>query len=287
MEVDAKEKTFDKQMWLNSLKISAKILLACLVLFFYIISVLFFLAPNIDAKLFNFFGLTKAEESCYLQVYDNSGKITDLYNIVLFEQENGNYEKEIYYINVLMSDDEYESFCEKMNKASIKSSSKELYAYVGDVNAYLINRKVKCLYALNLENSYENRSSAIIAYVRNQLKSENAYETSFLTYVNLVLNDKTLTDSQIKETFEILDGLISSEDSESTTELLQKREDLILLLLEEESDNVQKIILQKSLVDFYKAEYRYFDVLGEEESVLDEIENSYNQAVLEYQNLIK
>lgn len=287
MEVDAKEKTFDKQMWLNSLKITAKILLACLALFFYIISVLFFLAPNIDAKLFNFFGLTKAEESCYLQVYDSSGKITNLYNIVLFEQENGNYEKELYYINVLMSDDEYESFCEKMNKASIKSSSKELYAYVGDVNAYLINRKVKCLYALNLENSYENRSSAIIAYVRNQLKSENAYETSFLTYVNLVLNDKTLTESEIKETFEILDGMISSEDSESTTELIQKREDLILLLLDEESDNVQKIILQKSLVDFYKAEYRYFDALGEEESVLDEIENNYNQAVLEYQNLIK
>ena len=86
----------NKQMWINSLKICLKIILAVCAAFFYMISVMFILAPNFDAKIFNFLGCKKAEESCLVQVYEKSDAITDLYNVVLIEQQLNNYEKELY-----------------------------------------------------------------------------------------------------------------------------------------------------------------------------------------------
>ena len=97
----------DKKTWLNSFKTFAKIMLAVVFVFFYLISALFFLAPNFDAKIFNFFGIVRAEEACYEMQYKKSGQLSDLYNLVLFEQEHSNKEKELEYITELMSDDEF------------------------------------------------------------------------------------------------------------------------------------------------------------------------------------
>ena len=75
--VETKEFKVDKKMWQNSLKMTGKILLSVVFVFFYLISVLFFCAPNFDAKIFNFFGFTKAEEACYVRAYEKSNNIDD------------------------------------------------------------------------------------------------------------------------------------------------------------------------------------------------------------------
>lgn len=285
-----KEKILNKQMWLNSLKMSAKIVLVVIVAFFYVISTMFFLAPKFDAKIFGFFGLKKAQESCYLQAYEKSGSAADLYNLILFEQEIGEYEKELYYINVLMAREDYNDFCKRLNDSSINNVSKNMYAYVGNTDSYLINRKVRCMYSLNLEGSYENRSHAIVSFVRNQLNSGSVYEYSFATYVSLVLNDATLTDAQRKETFEVLKNMTSSEDTNSTQTLLEERKRKLIssIIYEVETkDMVQEVILRKRLVDFYKGWYKYSELVGESSSVLRTLELEYSSALESYNNLLK
>ena len=142
MEQVAEEKVFDKQIWLNSLKIFGKIFFCLVVSFFYVISVMFFIQPKFDAKIFNYFGLTKAEESCYEQIYRKSNSSVDLYNLILFEQQIGNTNKELLYINELFAKDDYEDFCDKLDKSSIENAgaNKTLIATVGDVDSFLISR---------------------------------------------------------------------------------------------------------------------------------------------------
>ena len=285
-----KEKILNKQMWLNSLKISAKIVLVVIVAFFYVISTMFFLAPKFDAKIFGFFGLKKAQESCYLQAYEKSGSAADLYNLILFEQEIGEYEKELYYINVLMAREDYNDFCKRLNDSSINNVSKNMYAYVGNTDSYLINRKVRCMYSLNLEGSYENRSHAIVSFVRNQLSSGSVYEYSFATYVSLVLNDATLTDAQRKETFEVLKNMTSSEDTNSTQTLLEERETNLKKAIAGEIvtiDTVQEIILSKRLVDLFKTWYQFYEIIGESNSSLNNLELKYLSWVKHYNNLLE
>lgn len=280
------EKNFNKQMWVNSLKISLKIILFACVIFFYIISVMFVLAPKFDARIFNFFGMKKAEESCLIQVYEKTESITDLYNVVLLEQQQGHYEKELYYINVLMDREDYDDFCEKLNKSSINEVSKSMYAYVGDIDSYLTNRKVKCLYALNQENKYENRSNSIMKFVRNELKSQNVYDSTFATFVSLVASDKTISREQKVETVETLENMYTEDDEKLTSEYLAARELALVYQTGIETDEIQKIILQKKLVDFLKAEYQYFELLDGEYN-LTAIEVKYKQAVETYKNLVK
>ncbi len=121
MATQTKERVIDKKIWLNSFKMFAKTILVVIFVFFYAISVLFFLAPKFDAKIFKFLGMKKAQEACYVQVYEKSNSNVDLYNLILFESELSNYEKELYYINLLTNDEKYVEFYQKMDKSAIEN----------------------------------------------------------------------------------------------------------------------------------------------------------------------
>ena len=291
MEEKTKEaEIVNKQVWVSSLKTAAKVLSVCLVAVFYLMSVSFFVFPKTSAKIFNFLGLKKAEESCYVQAYENSGKIEDLYNLVLFEQQCENYEKELYYINVLMKFDGYVEFCEKLDKSAIsniKSTEKYMISYVGDTNAYLTNRKIKCMYSLNLRNSYDNRSNSVMEFVRQQLKSGDLKETSFYTYVTLVCSDATLTDSQKKETLTTLYNLTSTNIVDETEYLIDLRIKNLNDMIDECDKIEDKILLQNALVKIHKAHYHLSEQVGRDDSDLTEIEEAYDLAVQDYNNMIK
>lgn len=287
MEESINKNVIDKKIWLNSFKMFSKILICVVFVFFFVLASLFVLSPKIDAKIFEFFGFKKAQEASLIQTYQKSEDIVDLYNLVLLEQQLGNSEKELYYINVLMAKKEYYEFCKKLDKSSIQNQEKSMYAYIGNVDGYLRNRKVKCLYAINMKQSYENRSNAPLLQVRNELKYANMYESTFATFVNLVLSDETLTNVQKQETFQTLKDVYTTEDVVLTGEYLTVREENLLSSIEMEQDNVKKIIQQKVLLDFLKAEYRYYEVLGESDSFLNVIKQKYEKAVEDYNNLIK
>ena len=287
MQETTKDSVINKNLIKSSLKIFAKVMFCVMVGFFFFVTSMFYLAPKINAKMFNFFGLTKAEESCYVQAYKNSGKTSDLYNLVLFEQEHSNTEKELYYINVLLSKNDYSDFCLKLNSSAIAKTEKNMYVYVGDVNAYLVNRKLKCMYQLNSKVTYENRSKLVVSFVRSCLAGENLTELSFSTYVSLVLQDETLTSQQKVSEFETFENLISTEETVSTRKLLTDREGALINKYINEKSESSKILFANALVKFYKAEYNYFKTLGETENNLQMIEDKYQIMLDAYNKLIK
>lgn len=288
MEQVAEEKVFDKQIWLNSFKIFGKIFFCLVVSFFYVISVMFFIQPKFDAKIFNYFGLTKAEESCYEQIYNKSNSSVDLYNLILFEQQIGNTNKELLYINELLAKDDYEEFCDKLDKSSIENagSNKTLIATVGDVDSFLISRKVKCLYQMNRNTKFENRSKSVQEYVRSCLKNGSLTELSFSTYVLLVDGDSSLSENQKKQEFESLNDLISSANNVSTETLLNDREMQLFETINTSSSNAENIIVLNAMVKFYRAKYVFCEKLGESADVLESIESKYDSAVRGYLELI-
>lgn len=288
MEQVAEDKIFDKQTWLNSLKIFGKIIFCAIAAFFYLISVMFFLNPKFDVKIFNFMGLTKAEESCYEQIYKKSNSSADLYNLILFEQQAGNTSKELLYINELFAKDDYDEFCDKLNKSSIKNagSNKALVATVGDVNSFLICRKVKCLYEMGKSVSFEKRSKSVQEYVRNCLKNEEITELSFSTYVSLVLQDNTISNEQKVAEFEAFNDLISTNNTLSTTELLNARESAIFAEINTSDSNAENIIVLNAMVKFYRASYSFNQKLGASDGELETIEAKYDSAVRGYLEVI-
>ena len=187
------DKVLTKKVWLNGFKLFGKIAFAVVFSLFYLISMLFFISPNTDAKIFNFFGAKKAEEACYVRIYDNSQNIADLYNLILLESELENYDKELYYLNILMNDENYESFCLKLDESALETidmNNLETLVYVCNTNSYLINQKVKCMYRLGFDSPV---SPTIRNYLKKQLENETTFETSFATYVELVYSDETIS----------------------------------------------------------------------------------------------
>ena len=277
-DLDSKELKIDKKMWLNSLKMTGKILLCVIFVFFYMITTLFFIAPNFDAKIFNFFGFKNAEESCYLKQYENSGELSDLYNLVLFEQKQENYQEELYYINVLMRDKNYDEFCDRLDVSGIyNAGSKSMYVYVGDVNAYLVNRKIKGLYALNLGYRAE---------IIKSLKSGALTEYALATFVDLVKNDSITQGSKKSAYVELMTR--KEGESASITELLDDRIDLIEAKLEEErvSGTVEEILLQYALVKLNYAGYTLYKTAELDASKTVKYEQAYEQAAQAYASLI-
>ncbi len=276
-----KEVYIDKKTWLNSFKTFTKIMLAVVFVFFYLISTLFFLAPNFDAKIFNFFGIIRAEEACYEMQYKKSGELSDLYNLILFEQEYSNKEKELEYITELMSDDEYDEFCTKLDVSSVyNAKNKSMYAYVGDVNAYLVNRKIKCLYGLT------DKESAIQVEVLKSLKNGKITEYAFATYVDLLKNDKKTTKEDYKallETFELNDA------DKDVAELLELRIDQIEAMLASSNvkGKVSEILLEFSLMKLSYAGYVVYNAIGEDDAKTNEFKKLYEDCAGRYANLIK
>jgi len=271
----------DKKTWLNSFKTFAKIMLAVVFVFFYLISALFFLAPIFDAKIFNFFGIVRAEEACYEMQYKKSGQLSDLYNLILFEQEHSNKEKELEYITELMSDDEYDEFCTKLDVSSVyNTKNKSMYAYVGDVNAYLMNRKIKCLYGLT------DKESAIQVEVLKSLKNGKITEYAFATYVDLLKNNKKTTKEDYKALLETFELNYADKD---VAELLDLRIDQIEELLASSSvkGKVSEILLEFSLMKLSYAGYVVYNAIGEDDSKINEFKQLYESSAGRYANLIK
>lgn len=249
------EKVLTKKVWLNSFKLFGKIAFAVIFSLFYFISVMFFVSPKTDAKIFNFFGAEKAQEACYIRIYDNSQSKADLYNLILFESELENYDKELYYLNILMNDEEYEEFCLKLDESALETINEdniETLVYVCNTNAYLINQKVKCMYHLGFDSPL---SPTVRNYLKEQLEDETGFETSFATYVELVYNDSTITREEKVVRVNTAYSAVSA--------MLQQKETFMgnYIYLEEELV-INQIFAQHTAVSIKKAKYM-IDLINE------------------------
>lgn len=245
--------------------------------FFFVTTTLFSLFPSLGTEYYNILGLTKAEELCYERQYQKTDNIADLYNLVVFEQDKNNL-KQLQYINELMNKKGYTDFCEKLNDSALgKTTEKSLIAYVGDVHAYLVNQKVKCLYELNISAE---------TFIYSCLKTDNLTEQSFASFVELVRKDNSLSKTEKTQKYE--DLLSTFEADGQTLEVLLNNRllDINNKLGEMNLSENEKIILQYSLMNDYRACYIVYHTIGNEVKT-SEFETKYNDARNVYNNLVK
>lgn len=279
------EKALNKMVWINSLVLVLKILLSCVLAFFYALSLFFVAVPTTSAKIFGFLGFKKAEEASYIRVYELSLDNADLYNVIFFENKQENTEKELYYINLMLSSKDYDSFCIKFNNSSLASlvnsnneiNDKKRVPYICNINSYFLNQKVKCLSELGA------KSEIINDFVLNNLVGDDLFETSVATYVNIIYADSSLSSEAKIE--KITDLLSVSNEEKSIDQLIDDR--LISLDEVRSRENlpvVSKILANFAVMNLRLAEYRIAEIKGEG---VTEAKTNYENAVSNYNNSIK
>lgn len=254
------EKINEEKLEFNkSVKIALKTLSCCFIITMFIFASIFVISPKTSLKINEMFGFTKVQGLNYQMIYSRSNKITDLYNVIIFEEEQKNFEKELFYIDKIVKREDYNSFCDTLDKASIKKSSdKNMIPYSSNVNGYLLSRKVICLY--NLEKD------GIETFVFNQTKNGKITEYSFATFVDLVYSNKTLSKAEKQAKFRYLLELsvVQGESLVNMNDLIDGRIDALKNALLAETDSNQKIILNYSLLRVYGARFYIYQVLGDE-----------------------
>lgn len=274
-----KEKNTNSVIWKNAILKFLKIFAFCFILCVYIVSILFFIYPNANVKLFRFLGLKNAEEASLVRVYEKSEKLSDLYNLIVFEDEQANFEKELYYLNILMFDENFDKFCDKLDSSAIQAvgEDKALIPYLCNTKSYLINQKVLCLINLN---------QTVDTFVCSMLGEEYLFEYSYTTYVEYIysMNINNLTKENLitilNETFNL------NNESKTVEELLDERIENLKAYTEGELNEVQKIKAYHTLMNLTKGKYLSNLILhGEDDSRTIQAKEEYRAEFLAFNDL--
>ena len=189
MKDDAGQMSMGK-VWKNAVIQAVKIIVLAFSLICLLFATVVYAFPEAGAKLTSKLGMTNAERYCYVKIYSKSNKATDLYNLLLFEESVGNTSSEFEYINMLMAKKDYAEFCTKLDEASLLNcSDKKMIPYIYSVDMFLINQKIKCMYALDLDT--------VTGVIKQCLSSENLVDNSAATYVSLVVEGDLSTAQKI------------------------------------------------------------------------------------------
>lgn len=270
----------EKNELILGFKIALRTLAYCFIVSMIVLCSIFVLFPKTSLKINEEFGFVKVQEYNYQLIYNRSGKITDLYNLVLFEEKQKNTAKELIYIDKMLERKDYAEFCNAMDKASLENvKDKNMIPYSSNVNGYLFSRKVICL--------YDKGNESFDSYIYKQTKTGDVNEYSFSTYVDLVFSDENLTNDQKKVKFDSLLQL-SEVDGESMVNLetlISNRVNALNEKIAGESDNNQKIISNYTLMRIYASRYYVYTTQGNDLLKNENLE-LYKQTKLELNNLI-
>lgn len=251
-------------------KIALKTLSSIFIGIMFALMVVFFVAPSFSLKISKVFGSLKGQEVCYERMYAQSGNIADLYNLILVNEQQNDYESEFAYINQITKKTNYKEFCEAVDKASVsKVKSKELIPYTCDTNAYIRSQKVKCMYKMGEDQVVE----VVVQTVSGELS-----DVSIAVYVDLINEDNLLTDKQKTEKIvELMNkNIIVSGSSTGTQTILNDRiEEIKNELAKDDLSLARKIVLEYSLVRIYRAEY-LINVYLDDEVAAENYKDLYN-----------
>ena len=240
----------------KGVKIGFKTLLDCFIVIMLVLCSIFVLSPKLSLKIHETTGNKKVQELNYRMIYANSNNIADLYNLILIEGELGNSKAELFYIDKMISRDDYDDFCDKLDDVSSEKIDTEgLTSYSANVNGYLLSRKVICMY--NLEES------GLEAYIYRQVRSGKISEYTFSSYVDLVYFDKALTQAEKREKLscimDTMDGI-----NGKLSDLLQTRVNSLKTAITLAEDN-KKDVLRYTLMRIYASRYYVYDAIGNED----------------------
>ncbi len=272
MENQTKDVNF-KKIWLSATLKALKILLAIVVLFFFCIMSVFFISPNSCASLFNYMGLKRAEESCYEYDYNKNNNITSLYNLVIFEMGEGNTNKELYYLNILLSHKDYDAFCKSLDILNIDNNkNKSLIAFNCNTNSFVINQKVNCMFNAGISHNQ------IMNFINDNLSDLDKPEYSISTYVELILTSKLIESDKLARLNKI---------NNSSFEMLDSKIETLNNKITNETQEAEKIILYYSIYKNYYAKFLVYKALGDDKSEEKaEAETLYKNAYKNYINLV-
>lgn len=261
----------------RGIKIALKTLVDCFIVIMFVFGAIFVLFPKFSLKINEVLGATKVQEYNYQMIYAKSNNITDLYNLILFEGEQEKYDKELEYINKIIVRSDYDKFCNAMDNANLNAKEDEGFLkYSSNVNAYILGRKVDCMYKLNASN--------IETYIYKITGTEKVTAYSFANFVDLVYQDKTLTATQKIEKFTLLNELMG-ESGKMIEELLnEKVSSLKALKIQSDNDN-EKLVYNYTLSRIYSARYYFYDILSNNGSV-ERFNNLKNENLEAYNSII-
>lgn len=146
-------------------------------------------APKTTLKVFDSIGLDRAGYLVQKRLYKRDPSLENLYNQIQRSIEMKNYEDQAEYIEIMLNEDDYLKFCDKVDKATQEVLGKKYSIYADSYDTYLRRHFVIALY--NTERELEAKMMAI----------DSVYGSldELHVYVSLVSNDEKLTDFQ-KET---------------------------------------------------------------------------------------
>ncbi len=279
MTSETQKNVITADIWKNALKKTAKILLIFILVGFYVNAMIVVLFPRFSAKIYNFMGLSRAEEYSLERVYEKDKDNADLYNLIVFEQNQKNYEKELNYINLLMINDDYDKFCEKLDESAAKTiKDKSMIAYMCNTNGYIVSQKVKCLFNLGL--------SAETFIYSNLADKNNLKENSYAVYVEFIY-DSNMKGDKKKEMIANLNETFDSENPDVCIEDLFKERIANIILEQNTAENLtDKILLEYALMENYKAGHLY-NLIVENAAQAEVYKQLYIASVNEYYDLLK
>ena len=170
---------------LTILSTFAKTLIVIIGSIFYLVSVSMSINPSFAIKIYEFFDAKDAVVVCYERVYNKSNSLNDLYNLVQKSIQAGDSKKTNKYIEILQSNSKYLEFCHRVNHSVKQVTEKKYYAYVGDLDSYLISQNIIALY----ENGKKEKA---LNLALTDLTNNNIYSTGIATYIDLLMNDTSL-----------------------------------------------------------------------------------------------
>ena len=243
---------------------------------FYFITVLIGLFPQKAIKVLDFVGAEKASLFCYERIYEKEQTLASLYNVVQKSIETKDHNKTSKYISKLQGKSDYVNFCIKVNTATLKVTTKEYVAFLGDLDGYLVSQNIYAKYEANKKEEAEN-----IALL--DLLNLNVYSFGFSSYVECLENDKSKTSEQIDS--QILSIVNSNMESISVLDLIKQRREDVDVSLSDGTVN-DKILRVYTSLKIEKVLHKIYSVMGEE-SLKTETAQKIQNLQNEYNNLVK
>lgn len=183
---EEKKEAKEPKLAIAMLSTFAKTLLVLICSVFYVVSAVVGLSPKSGIKIFEFMKAEKAALSCYERIYQKSGTLADLYNVVQKSISIKNYEKTSKYIKELQGKTSYNEFCIEVNDAILQVTEKKYLAYVGDLDSYLVSQNIMALYL-------DGKKDDALTLALSDLENNNIYSFGLSAYFACLAEDSSLT----------------------------------------------------------------------------------------------
>ena len=154
------------------------------------------LAPNFAIKVYSSLGYDGAALSTREMKYERTGKIEDLYNLVIEARNQKQWTVLEKYSQKLLSHDDFSSFAASYETyAAAKTNKANLYA-VASLEDYAERLQVEAIYHQDRARAFEK---ALICF-----ENEKTGVFYFAEYINCVMNDEKYTANKKIDTIEVI-----------------------------------------------------------------------------------